>query len=272
MCESIKKFNFVDHLLRDLDGYKCIKELGGGGFGTTYLFMSGKNKIVVKAILPEHTNRSDVLDEVKILEKIEPNCKRNNVLCYDKVYNYEDSSKKGVFIITEFLEGKDMHDYYIKKQNIKTLSLHIQKFLKALEYIHKIGLVHYDIKPANVMITKNNLKLIDFGLTKVSDDLKTIVSPSGGTPGFIPPEGGEKLKPDSIISFQLAKWFDYFAFFKSFHDDNGHGILDYDIAYGKDPKLRKKLDLLRYLFRHPTFRNYKKKITNIKIILKSILM
>lgn len=270
MCDSLKNFNFVDHLYRDLSGYRCVKELGAGGFGTTYLFTSGKNKIVVKAILPQHTGRSDVLDEVRILEKIEPSCKRNNVLCYNKVYNYEDGDKKGVFIITEYLKGMDMFDYYYTMKfnqfRVKKLLGHIKKFLRAISYIHEIGLIHYDIKPSNVMITQNNLKLIDFGLAKTTDDFKTIMPPSGGTPGFVP---SIKTTPGVPISFEVAKWFDYYAFFRSLYYPGNLSILDYTLGIPLSDKLNREINTLRLLFKKPTYKNYKQKIRDITKIVEN---
>jgi serine/threonine protein kinase len=71
-----------------------------------------------------------------------------------------------------------------------------EEVLKATEYIHSIGVVHRDLKPGNIIVTRNgeHLKLIDFGLA--DNDHIAILKQPAGTPGYTSPEQATDNVPD----------------------------------------------------------------------------
>ena len=90
------------------------------------------------------------------------------------------------FLVMEYLEGQTLADRLVRGPlPIHDLLRHAVQFADALDHAHRRGLVHRDLKPGNVMLTKEGAKLLDFGLAKhrSSPDLLSLstVSP-GGSP------------------------------------------------------------------------------------------
>jgi cGMP-dependent protein kinase len=98
-------------------------------------------------------------------------------------------NKKWVFILEEYIKGKNFDDYLINRKNyknIKELMFYSGCLFHILKYLTKRRICHRDIKPSNIMIgTDGYLKLLDFGCArKVKLFSNTLV----GTPNFISPE------------------------------------------------------------------------------------
>jgi serine/threonine protein kinase len=244
-CNDIgEKYNNKDNLYKNIKGYSCIKRIGSGSFGRTFLFKKGNKKLAVKEIFEE----KDTIKEVEALQKIKKNCK--NALCHKKVVDN--------FLITEYIDGSDMWQYYYDgnvKKIEQTYDFILQLF-KALEEIHKIGVVHLDIKPENIMISKNKLKLIDFGGAYYSKNKKEAVLTTY-TRGYIP-ENVETRMP-----FKTAVFLDYYAAISTFRNDNPTFI---------SPLTKTPVhEVLYKLFdsSNLTINNYKKRVRDIKKFITS---
>lgn len=105
-------------------------------------------------------------------------------------YVSKGRDQDGIYILTEYVDGltltefKQTHPvYFNNKENIRTTLLQL---LSALDYLHNHQIVHLDLKPDNILITKNgnNLKLIDLGCS-YSDCYSEL---TGGTQSFGSPE------------------------------------------------------------------------------------
>ncbi|CAD8190145.1 unnamed protein product [Paramecium pentaurelia] len=93
-----------------------------------------------------------------------------------------------LILVTEYIKGGSLYQYLKDKKKLTEIES-IQILLKltiALQAVHNIGYVHRDIKLENVLIDKDNLKLIDFGFTeKIQRDR---LQNGQGTAGYIAPE------------------------------------------------------------------------------------
>ncbi|MRJ77541.1 protein kinase [Aeromicrobium sp. SMF47] len=108
----------------------------------------------------------------------------------------EDGSHATVrvpFIVMEHVDGQTLRD--VLRVGQLTLASAVQYqlgVLSALEFSHSAGVVHCDIKPANVMITsEGTVKLVDFGIARASGDLASVITQAQavlGTPSYLSPE------------------------------------------------------------------------------------
>src|SRR5262245_49448085 len=72
------------------------------------------------------------------------------------------------FLVMEHLEGQTLADRLVRGPlHIEDLLRHATELADALDHAHRQGLVHRDLKPGNLMMTKTGVKLLDFGLSKL---------------------------------------------------------------------------------------------------------
>lgn len=96
----------------------------------------------------------------------------------------------GKYIVTEWINGFTLEEFLTSETGYFTVKENILKFVEefadVLEYLHSLQILHLDIKPSNVMITRvgHSLKLIDFGFCTTDADLDT----RGKTEGYMAPE------------------------------------------------------------------------------------
>ena len=149
--------------------YQTLKLLGEGAFGEVWRVrnkISGKEfamKIIKKN--PNFKEKS-IFNEINILKKLD----HPNIV---KILDFYYSTDK-FFIITEYCTGGELFQE-IKRRNIFTedqTAFILYQIFSAIRYCHKMRIIHEDIKPENIMITKreNNylhIKLIDFGTAKI---------------------------------------------------------------------------------------------------------
>lgn len=192
--------------------YKIVKVLGLGSFGITYTALayvhdsgiSGYIQVAVKEFFIHEL--SDRADDGNIIVNSESSIVRNYMLKFknqadrlsslrheniNKVLDafYENNT---YYVVYEFIDGLSVDDY-IKSENClsESESLSIVKEVgSALSYLHNRNIVHLDVKPGNMMISKDHhVYLIDFGLSKQYNkdgDAETSTSWGLGTPRYSP--------------------------------------------------------------------------------------
>ena len=94
----------------------------------------------------------------------------------------------GEGIVMEYIEGRTLQQFLDEKPSKSELNRVFGELLSAIDYIHKRGIVHNDLKPSNILITytDNSLKLIDFGLA--DSDAEFVMHRLGCTSQYASPE------------------------------------------------------------------------------------
>lgn len=104
------------------------------------------------------------------------------------VYTYEEQLAVGAGILMEYIDGRTLGEYIAEGHSTKERRRIFEELLSAVEYLHKRGIIHNDLKPDNILVSHatDTLKLIDFGLADSDSDyaLRTL----GCTPRYASPE------------------------------------------------------------------------------------
>ncbi len=106
------------------------------------------------------------------------------------IYEYGEDAGRA-FIAMEFVEGRTLVD--LLKQNhrfsLQDIRQIMASVLAALEYSHRMGVIHRDIKPGNIMLDRAaTVKVMDFGIARIESSELTQAGTILGTPGYMSPE------------------------------------------------------------------------------------
>jgi serine/threonine protein kinase len=113
------------------------------------------------------------------------------------VYDYGETAEYA-YLVMEFVDGVSLKSKFDNNQRFAKTEICkiIGSMLEALQYSHDRGVVHRDVKPANIMFTKDNrLKITDFGIARLENSDMTQSGMVIGTPAYMSPEQflGEKI-------------------------------------------------------------------------------
>ncbi len=131
------------------------------------------------------------------------------------------------FIVMEYIDAKSLASMMNAKEDIpvsKVIDI-IFKCCKALEYAHSKNVVHRDIKPANILITDDgDVKIVDFGIAKVRDEIDTFSSGLFGSPLYMAPEQIEEQEvgPSTDLYALGVVLYELLTRSKMFEADNVH--------------------------------------------------
>lgn len=176
--------------LKQVGKYDIISKLGEGGFGSVYLAHHTKlQKQVALKILHPQVASDEMLAayferEALALARLE----HQNIV---RVYDYDQIDGLN-FIVMEYVDGTNL-DRILNEKNHLSVADSIPIFdqlLAALGYAHNNGIVHRDVKPSNIMITKSKVvKITDFGIAKVAGSAKLTRTGTGaGSLLYMSPE------------------------------------------------------------------------------------
>ena len=104
------------------------------------------------------------------------------------VFTYEDVTPVGPGIVMEYIDGYTLAEFLAQNPSGKLRQRVVDQLLDAVAYLHKKGIVHNDLKPDNILISRvdNTLKIIDFGLS--DNDAYFLYKGLGCTPQYASPE------------------------------------------------------------------------------------
>ncbi len=144
---------------------------------------------------------------------------------------YEMGEEDGVpFIAMEYLEGESLDAVVSKNTQIPLAQKlgYVVQVCRALSYAHQHGIVHRDIKPGNIMVTRGGtVKVVDFGIARMVDTSKTQTGVLLGTLAYMSPQlvKGERADERSDIWAVGVVCYELFAGLKPFDGENHAALL-----------------------------------------------
>jgi serine/threonine protein kinase/tetratricopeptide (TPR) repeat protein len=177
--------------------YRIIEELGGGGMGVVYRAEDTKLKrnVALKFLPPELTRDTDA--KIRFIHEAQAaSALQHNNIC--TIHEIDETPDGQLFICMDLYEGETL------KEKIAGGPLAFDDAIKiaaqigqGLEEAHKVGVVHRDVKPANIMITPSGVvKILDFGLAKLAG--MTRVTRAGSTVGTVPYMSPEQARGEEV--------------------------------------------------------------------------
>jgi serine/threonine protein kinase/Flp pilus assembly protein TadD len=178
--------------------YEIIEELGRGGMGRVYRVEDSKLKqeVALKLIKPE------IAKDKKTIERFRNELKTARMISHKNVCRMFDigEEKGACFITMEYVPGEDLKSFIRRTAPLsiaRTLSI-AEQVCQGLTEAHRLGVVHRDLKPQNVMIDQEgNARIMDFGIAR-SLEAKGITGAGVmiGTPEYMSPEQVEGREAD----------------------------------------------------------------------------
>jgi len=148
-----------------LGPYEILAPLGAGGMGEVYRAKDTRlDREVAIKVLPQHLSRSP-----EFKQRFEREAKSISQLTHPHICTLHDvGHHDGTdFLVMELLEGETLAQRLIKGAlPIDHVVRYGVEIASALDAAHRKGVVHRDLKPGNIMLTKSGAKLLDFGLAK----------------------------------------------------------------------------------------------------------
>ncbi|WP_406191160.1 bifunctional serine/threonine-protein kinase/ABC transporter substrate-binding protein [Streptomyces sp. NBC_01017] len=171
-----------------LAGYRLLGRLGAGGMGVVYLARSdGAAVVALKVIQAEYAEDSSFRERFRR----EADTARRMTGPWVAAVVDADSEAAQPWLATAFVPGPSLAEAVAAHGPLPVRSVQVlgARLAEALKELHSAGLVHRDVKPANVLLALDGPRLIDFGVARDPQD--TSLTSTGvvvGTPGFLPPE------------------------------------------------------------------------------------
>ncbi len=176
-----------------IPGYEIVEKLGQGGMGAVYkgVHLASRKTVAMKILSEKLSRRPEFLErfhrEARVAIKLDH---PNIVKGFD-----EGSVGKTHYFVMEYVHGKSASRVLKKRRRFgerRSMDI-IRQVSQALDYAHEHNILHRDIKPDNIMMTREGkIKLADYGLVKYMDDVNeaglTSEGQIMGTPNYISPE------------------------------------------------------------------------------------
>ncbi|HEX6737850.1 MAG TPA: serine/threonine-protein kinase, partial [Vicinamibacteria bacterium] len=177
--------------------YQIVRILGHGGMGTVYEAVDPtiRRKVAVKTMMPDQAQTPELRARFKREAQAAGGLRHRNIVT---VYDLGEARGQP-YIAMEYIEGTDLEKII---QGREPYSLEwkldiLRQVCEGLAYAHKNGIVHRDVKPANIRVTPDaEVKIMDFGIAHLQSSNLTKSGLVLGTVHYMSPEQIEGLRVD----------------------------------------------------------------------------
>jgi serine/threonine protein kinase len=168
--------------------YEIVRELGRGGFGRSYLAIDRNKygeKCVLKEFAPQVRGQAELIKAKELFEReagVLYKLQHPQIPAFRELLRVDDGSSESLLLVQDYIDGEtylDKLNHRLQQHQVfsesEILDL-LQKLLPVLDHIHRVGVIHRDISPDNIMYRDRDQLpiLIDFG--SVKEVAATIIS------------------------------------------------------------------------------------------------
>ncbi len=207
--------------------YQVVSQIGHGGMGALYLAWDPnlERHVAIKVLIKDNEElRERFSREVRSAARL----RHPHIVTMYDVGEYDGQP----FMAMEYVEGHTLAEIIRKREPLSTLrKLQLaMELADGLAYAHKAGVIHRDVKPANVMVDVHGaVKILDFGIARLIESVgMTQAGIPLGTLNYMSPEqlAGRKVDQRSDIFSYGALVYELFSYHQAFPGGVGTGLLD----------------------------------------------
>lgn len=189
----------------NLGRYEVVRELGKGAMGIVYL---ARDPVIGRLVALKTIRLAEGGDEDEVREfqqRFVREAQAAGILSHPSIVTVHDIGQeetKGVsFIAMEYVEGPTLKEIIQQGKPLpySDLALILSHVADALDYAHTKGIVHRDVKPANIILCgQHKVKITDFGIAKIASEAANLTTTGQflGTPNYMAPEQVKGTKVD----------------------------------------------------------------------------
>jgi eukaryotic-like serine/threonine-protein kinase len=169
--------------------YRVVRKLGGGGMADVYLCedLTLGRHVAIKVLLQRYLNDETFVERFRREAKAAAGLNQQNLV---SIYDWGEVDGT-YYIVMEYVEGETLKDLIRRRGRLsgnESVNITMQ-LLAAVDFAHRSGIVHRDIKPQNVMIDRGGTcKVMDFGIARAGDSGMTEAGSILGTAQYLAPE------------------------------------------------------------------------------------
>ena len=201
--------------------YEIRGELGAGGMGVVY---KGWDSAIARAVAIKGINKSSLPDgeAESVIQRFRQEAQAVGRLVHPRIvqiYDYIEDNE-AAYIVMELVNGKTLAQHLNKQEKfgLHEIGQIVSQILDGIGYAHAHGVVHRDMKPANILVNSDGrIKIMDFGVAHVDSSTMTRVGDVIGTPSYMSPEQFMGVEVDSAADLYAV------------------GVIAYELLTGKRP-------------------------------------
>jgi eukaryotic-like serine/threonine-protein kinase len=184
--------------------YRLHDRLGAGGMSVVWEARDEvlERDVAVKVLAPALAENPDLLHRIHAEARAAAGLRHPNVVAVYDFGETEDAGRTVPYIVMELVTGRSMTELLTGGPLPWRLAVLIgAQVAAALAAAHAHGIVHRDVKPANVMVTAAGVKLVDFGISATVGDADMAEGQLLGTPAYLAPErlDGGSVRPATDV-------------------------------------------------------------------------
>jgi serine/threonine protein kinase len=180
---------------QSIKGYKLLELIGEGAFGAVYRAHQPvvDREVAVKIILPEYANQPDFIRRFESEAQVVAQLEHIHIV---PLYDYW-RDPEGAYLVMRLMKGGNLEEIIQNGPlSLAQVARILEQVTSALAAAHRRGIVHRDMKPANILLDEDgNAYLSDFGIAKAlsEDSGLTVTGAILGTPAYITPEQAQSM-------------------------------------------------------------------------------